>query len=103
MSKVEDAREILKLLGMPKAQYTDICCYTLLAMAGIKPDMSWTKATNEWIRIHEIIQFTNTYYERNYAENNRETFRKQALHGFRTAAVVEDNGVATIVRITDIV
>lgn len=95
MSKVEDAREILKLLGMPKAQYTDICCYTLLAMAGIKPDMSWTKATNEWIRIHEIIQFTNTYYERNYAENNRETFRKQALHGFRTAAVVEDNGVAT--------
>ena len=30
-----------------------------------------------------------------YAENSRETFRKQALHHFRNAALVEDNGKAT--------
>ena len=36
---------------MPKAQQGDICCYVILAMAGIKPDMSWEEATNEWIRI----------------------------------------------------
>ena len=45
MDKIEEAREILKFVGMPKAQQADICCYVLLAMAGIKPDMSWRNAT----------------------------------------------------------
>lgn len=93
--KVEEAREFLKTVGMPKAQQADLCCYVILAMAGIKPDMSWNEATNEWIRIHDIIQFVNTFYGMSYAENSRETFRKQALHRFRTAALVEDNGKAT--------
>lgn len=93
--KVEETREFLKTVGMPKAQQADICCYVILAMAGIKPDMSWSEATNEWIRIHDIIQFVNTFYGMSYAENSRETFRKQALHRFRTAALIEDNGKAT--------
>jgi hypothetical protein len=80
---------------MPKAQQTDICCYVILAMSGIKPDMKWQEATNKWIRIHDIIQFVNNDYNTTYAENSRETFRKQALHHFRTAALVEDNGMAT--------
>ena len=80
---------------MPKAQQADICCYVVLAMAGVKPDMSWSETTNEWIRIHDIIQFVNTFYDMSYAENSRETFRKQALHRFRTAALIEDNGKAT--------
>ena len=93
--KVEEAREFLKTIGMPKAQQTDLCCNVILAMAGIKPDMSWSEATNEWIRIHDMIQFVNTFYGVSYAENSRETFRKQALHSFRTAALIEDNGKAT--------
>ena len=93
--KVEEVREFLKTIGMPKAQQTDLCCYVILAMASIKPDMSWSEATNEWIRIHDMIQFVNTFYGVSYAENSRETFRKQALHSFRTAALIEDNGKAT--------
>lgn len=95
MDKIEETREFLQKVGMPKAQQADICCYVILAMAGIKPNMSWCEATNEWIRIHDIIQFANSYYGATYAENSRETFRKQALHRFRTAALVEDNGKAT--------
>ena len=95
MHKINDVREFLQKIGMPKAQQTDICCYVILALAGIKPNMSWSEATNEWLRIHDIIQFSNTYYGSTYAENSRETFRKQALHRFRTAALVEDNGMAT--------
>lgn len=95
MDKIEETREFLQNVGMPKAQQADICCYVILAMAGIKPNMTWDEATNEWIRIHDIIQFANTYYGATYAENSRETFRKQALHRFRTAALVEDNGKAT--------
>ena len=95
MDKIEETREFLDQIGMPKAQQADICCYVILAMAGIKPDMQWKETTNEWIRIHDIIQFANSYYGTTYAENSRETFRKQALHHFRTAALVEDNGKAT--------
>jgi len=95
VDKIDEARVLLKMLGMPKTQQADICCYVLLAMAGIKPDTLWKDAGNEWIRIHDIIQFANTYYGSTYAENSRETFRKQALHHFRNAALVEDNGKAT--------
>lgn len=95
MDKIEEARKFLELIGMPKAQQSDICCYVLLAMANMKPDMLWNEAKNNWIRIHDIIQFSNTFYGTTYAENSRETFHKQALHRFRTAALAEDNGMAT--------
>ena len=95
MPKIEEAREFLAIIGMPKAQQADICALSILAMAGIKPDNEWAAASNEWIRIHDIIAFANKYYGTSYAENSRETFRKQAMHRFRTAALIEDNGKAT--------
>ena len=49
MNKIDEAREILKMLGMPKAQQANICCYALLAMAGIKQDTECVDAGNEWI------------------------------------------------------
>ena len=52
-------------------------------------------ATNTWIRIHDIISFVNLHYGTTYAENSRETIRKSALHNFRTAALIEDNGEST--------
>ena len=49
MDQIQEARRFLQMVGMPKAQQTDICCYVLLAMAGVKPDMSWSEAENDWI------------------------------------------------------
>ena len=95
MGKIDEARALLLQLGMPKPQQADICCLSLLAMAGITETSSWSDATNEWIRIHDIIAFSNSEYGTTYAENSRETFRKQALHHFRNAALIEDNGKAT--------
>ena len=95
MEKIEIIRNLLNTLGLPKAQQADICCLSFLAMANIRPDSAWADATNQWIRIHDIIAFANTYYGTSYAENSRETFRKQAMHHFRTAALIEDNGKAT--------
>lgn len=92
---MEEAKEILKEIGMPRAQLSDICCLSLLALAGLKPEMKWNEAINKWIRIHDIIAFVNEFYGKQYAENSRETFRKQAMHHFRTAALIEDNGEAT--------
>ena len=42
-----------------------------------------------------MIVFIADNYGVIYAENSRETFRKQAMHPFRTAALIEDNGKAT--------
>ena len=95
MPKIDEARDFLANIGMPKAQQADICALSILAMAGIKPVDEWKDASNEWIRIHDIIAFSNKYYGTTYAENSRETFRKQAMHRFRTAALIEDNGKAT--------
>ena len=47
------------------------------------------------IRIHDVLAFTKDNYNVAYAENSRETFRKQAMHHFRNAAFIEDNGKAT--------
>lgn len=80
---------------MPDRQRTSLCCLALLAMAGIKATSSFKKATNDWVRIHDVIVFIRVAYGVNYAENSRETFRKQAMHQFRSAAIIEDNGMAT--------
>lgn len=95
MNKLENAKEILASLDMPNKQQTDICCYSLLALTGMSPEKSWASATNNWTRIHDILVFTKEKYGIYYAENSRETIRKQALHHFRNAAVIEDNGKAT--------
>lgn len=95
MDKIEKTRELLESIGLPKKQQADICVLTILGMANLKKTTKWTDATNEWMRIHDIIQFANKNYDVSYAENSRETFRKQALHHFRTAAIVEDNAKAT--------
>lgn len=95
MDHLTETRELLAALGLPKAQQSDICVLTVLGMADIKPETDWSEATNNWLRIHDIIQFANANYPVSYAENSRETFRKQALHHFRTAAIVEDNGKST--------
>lgn len=95
MSKIEEAREILKELQVPAKQQADLCCFVLLAMANIKEQDLWTSATNNWIRIHDVIAYTKENYGVAYAENSRETFRKQAMHHFRNAAFIEDNGKAT--------
>ncbi|MCL2019743.1 MAG: restriction endonuclease [Oscillospiraceae bacterium] len=95
MLKREEAKSIISSLNMPVAQQSDLCCYTLLAMSSMSEQSKWANARNDWIRIHDIMQFIYTIYGVRYAENSRETFRKQAIHHFRNAAIIEDNGKAT--------
>lgn len=95
MSKLDEARNILDALQVPAKQQNVMCCCVLLAMAGLKEDQCWVDATNNWIRIHDVIAFASDNYGITYAENSRETIRKQAMHHFRNAAFIEDNGKAT--------
>lgn len=95
MDNIERMQSLLALLDVPKKQQSELCAYTLLAMASLNKRTSWNNAKGEWMRIHDIIDFIGRAYGRNYAENSRETIRKQAIHHFRTAAFIEDNGMST--------
>ncbi|HSG29907.1 MAG TPA: restriction endonuclease, partial [Thermodesulfobacteriota bacterium] len=39
--KLKQAKEILRVLGMPKTQYNDRSGWVLLALADIRPEISW--------------------------------------------------------------
>jgi hypothetical protein len=95
MDKIKEIKVIFSKVGLPISQQSDICCYTMLALSQITETSEWKQAKNDWMRIHDVIAFTNNNFGTTYAENSRETFRKQALHHFRIAAMVEDNGVVT--------
>ena len=95
MGKFEEARDFLRIIGMPAKQQADLCCYALLAMCNVGESTAWSSATNAWIRIHDILVFTKENFDVEYAENSRETFRKQAMHQFRDAALSEDNSKPT--------
>lgn len=95
MKRLDQAKQLLKELQVPTQQQSDMCAYVLLALANLKKRTPWAEATNEWVRIHDVIQFIKEAYGVSYAENSRETLRKQAMHNFRNAAFIEDNGVAT--------
>lgn len=95
MSKKKEAKNILARLGMPPRQQGDMCCHVFLALLSLAPRSPWTEATNEWTRIHDVIRFLKNNYRVVYAENSRETIRKEAMHPFRDVALIEDNGVAT--------
>lgn len=95
MSKIDEAKSILIDLEVPDSQQSDICVYTFLSLLSVSEDTKWEDSTNEWIRIHDVIQFIKNNYGVEYAENSRETIRKRAMHPFRDAAFIEDNGKPT--------
>lgn len=92
MSKVDDAKEILKELGLPLAQQNEISAYTLLALCRIKPKSKWSNSTNESQQISNgIMAFCRAIYNKEYAPNTRETFRRHVLHQFVQARIADYN------------
>lgn len=92
MSKIEDAKKILKELGLPVAQQNEISACTLLALCGITPQDSWSKATRNSQKVsNDIMAFCKNVYKKEYAPNTRETFRRQVLHQFVQARIIDYN------------
>lgn len=52
---------IINALQVPAKQQNGMCCCVLLAMANLLEDNVWGDATNDWIRIHDVIAFANGY------------------------------------------
>lgn len=92
MTKVKQAQEILKALGLPTAQQNEISAYTLLALCGIGKKDSWSNANRKSLKVTKgIMQFVSDNYKKVYAPNTRETFRRQVLHQFVQARLADYN------------
>ena len=91
MGKIEEAQEILKALGLPPAQQNEMSALTFLALTNLGQKDPWKKAKPVKRRIHDILIFAKETYGRDYAENTRETVRRQAIHQFEQARIVDRN------------
>jgi len=76
---------------MPKGQQNPNAIYTLLAFANIGPRTPWASAVALRLTPHQVITFTSKQYAKVYAENTRETIRRQAIHQFVQGGVLMRN------------
>ena len=91
MGKIQEAQEALRMLGLPPAQQNEMSALTLLTLAGLGEETPWHEATRGSFRIHDILVSIRSAYDREYAENTRETVRRQVIHQFEQAGVVIRN------------
>lgn len=92
MSKIEEAQIILKDLGLPKMQQNEISAITLLALCNIKEKDKWKDAEKISLGVSKgIMKFSSEYYNRDYAPNSRESFRRNVLHQFVQGRIADYN------------
>src|SRR5438128_6005813 len=91
MSKREEAREILKSLGLPKAQQNERSSLTLLALARLSEKTPWSETQRPLLRIWDIMGWMKEKYRKEYAANSRETIRRHTVHQFEQARLIDRN------------
>ncbi len=91
MSKTDEAIAILAALGLPRQQLNERSALTLLALANIERESLWANVQRPLVRTVEIMEFMRTKYGKDYKPNTRETVRRQTLHQFADARLVDLN------------
>jgi type II restriction enzyme len=86
-NKILEALKILQDLGVPKGQQNERTALCLLALLDIKENSSWEDAKNPLIGITPMMEFAKKYYEKIYAPNTRETFRRFSIHQLVDAGI----------------
>lgn len=76
---------------MPAAQQNERSAFTLLALGDLRPDRAWSDVQNPLMGVTPIMDWTAKHYDRQYAPNTRETFRRQTLHQFVEAGLAKYN------------
>jgi adenine-specific DNA-methyltransferase len=89
--KLAHAKKILTALGLPAGQCNDRSGWTLLALANVKPNDQWKTAKSPLLPTVSIMEFIRTQYGMDYKPNSRETIRRQTLHQFEQARLVDRN------------
>ncbi len=85
--RLDESLLILSQFGLPRAQQNERSALCLLALCGIDEGKPWSEATNPLLGIRAMLDFARNVYERQYAENTRETFRRQTMHQLVSAQI----------------
>lgn len=90
--RIEEAIAVLRDLGLPRGQQNERSALVLLSLLNLRPDQAWAEASGDSLmRVTDIIDRIDAYYAKPYAENSRETLRRQTLHQFRAAGLILHN------------
>lgn len=89
--KISQAIAILVQMGLPEAQQNERSALTLLALVQLKENGTWQNLKEPLLGIRSILDFCRNDYEKPYAENSRESFRKETMHQFVSAGVAVQN------------
>jgi adenine-specific DNA-methyltransferase len=89
--KIEEALSIIKDLGLLRAQQNERSALTLLALLNLKPDTPWSQAETPLCGVTPMMDFFREHYDRDYKPNTRETVRRQTVHQFLEAGLIEAN------------
>lgn len=84
---IDEAYKILISLGLPRAQHNERSALCLLALLNLAPSSTWAQAENPLIGITPIMDWSREHYDKDYAPNSRETFRRQTMHQFVDAGI----------------
>ncbi|OGN74227.1 MAG: restriction endonuclease [Chloroflexi bacterium GWB2_49_20] len=85
---INEALRLLADLGLPKGQHNERSALCLLALLNLTPDKDWSQAENPLLGITPIMDWSSQYYQKRYAPNSRETFRRFTMHQFVQAGLV---------------
>jgi type II restriction enzyme len=92
VASVEEAKIILKALGLPPAQSNEMSALTLLALCALDPDDPWSRATRVRCTVTKgIMDYIREKFGKSYAPNTRETFRRHVLHQFVQGHIADYN------------
>lgn len=85
--KLQQAYNILVQLGMPRPQQNERTALCLLCLLDMTPNKLWSQASNPLVGITPIMDWSRQHYDKDYAPNTRETFRRQSIHQFVDAGI----------------
>lgn len=84
---INEARQILVSLGLPRAQQNERSALCLLALLKLTPSKKWAQSQNPLVGITPIMDWAREHYKKKYAPNTRETVRRQTMHQFVDAGI----------------
>ncbi len=85
---IEEALAIIKALGLPRAQQNERSAVSLLALLNLTAKKTWAEAEAPLVGITPVMDWAHEHYDKKYAPNTRETFRRQTMHQFVAAGIV---------------
>jgi len=89
--KLSEAQEILKALGLPRDQQNERSVLAFLSLLDLKPGTPWSKAGSPLMGIRPMMDWFKEHYGKAYAENTRESVRRQTIHQFLEAGIIVIN------------